>query len=285
VPLADRQIAVLEPGGSPDWLVAGFGSVWVHRDDGNVMRIDPATQAVIAVIDADVNRAGLCQGIGTDGTSIWTCSGSDLVRVDPATNATEDVVRAGKIFGQGRLVSLAGHVWVLTGDDGERLVGVDSATLQVGEPIALDAGCRDLAVGGDAVWAACTPADLVLRIDPASGAVTDRITVKGANQLSVGADAVWVGSTDGIVRIDLASRQPRLAVKGAVPGDIGSVWASAEAVWLRLGTPFLTRIDPATSRVVERISAPEYDRGGDVIGVDGTLWATDSDNGVIVHLR
>ena len=60
--------------------------------------------------------------------------------------------------------------------------------------------------------------------------------------------------------------------------------ASPVAVWIRTSPTFLTRIDPATSRVVETITAPDYDRGGDVIGVGDAVWASDSDNGVVVHL-
>jgi hypothetical protein len=285
VPLADRQIAVLELPGSPDWLVADFGSVWAHRDDGNVIRIDPKTQAVTATIDADVDHAGLCQGLGTDGTAIWTCSGADIVRIDPATNRVSDTVKAGKIFGQGRLVTADEQLWVITGENGDELAGYDLDLHALSGPFDLGAPCGDLAVGAGATWLACPAANLVLRFDPDSTLVTDRITVAAANQISAAQGAVWVGSSEGIVRIDAATKAARLAVPGLVPGDAGSVWASPSAVWVRTTVPFLTRIDPASGRVVETITAPEYGRGGDVIGLGEELWASDSDDGVVIRLR
>ena len=284
IPLADRQIEVLEVPGSPDWLVAGFGSVWAKRDNGDVLRIDPVSHEVVATIEADVTGSDLCQGIGADETSIWACSMSDIVRIDPTTNKVADVVEARKIHVQGRLVAIAGRIWILTGTNAEELVGVHSATLDVGEPIALGVACSDLAVGDGAIWAACPQANIVLRIDPVAGSVTHQIEVEAPGSISVGADAAWVGSADGIVRINLADRSTRLVAEVLRVGGLGAVWASASAIWVRTQEPFLAKIDPATSQVSETITSQAYG-AGDVIGLDGTLWASDSEAGVIVHLR
>ena len=252
----------------------------MKRDDGQVQRIDPTSHAVLATIQAEA-----CNGIGTDGASIWTCSGTDLVRIDPATNTVVEVVPVRKVFVQGRLVAVAGRIWILTGESAEQLVGFDVVSEKVGLPIALAAACWDLAAGGGAVWAACPPANLVLRIDPATGIVSDRITVATPTQISVGSDAVWVGSSEGLVRIGLTDRVPKVVVKGLIPGDLGSVWASPGAIWVRKTAPFLTRVDPATSRIIETITAPDYDGGGDVIGLGDELWASAADNSIVVHLR
>jgi len=286
VALADRQISELQIDGGPDWLTTGFGSVWVKLDYGAVLRIDPASHEILATITTDTPPFGLCQGIGADERSIWSCSedGPDIVRIDPTTNAIADVVKAGKIEPQGRLVSEAGKLWILTGENGEQLVGIDGHSLEVGQPIEIGAACWDLAVGGGAVWAVCPRDNVVVRFDPVGAAVTDRFSVSSPTQISVGADAAWVGSTDGIVRIDLKDRSVRVAVKGVVTGDVGSVWASADAIWVRAASPFLTRIDPATSRVVETITS-QYLAAGDVVGFEGSLWASDSEADVVVHLR
>jgi hypothetical protein len=93
-PLADRQIAVLQVDSGPDWLTAGFGSVWVKRDSGDVLRIHPSSHEILATIKIDTPPFGLCQGIGADTRSIWSCSESesDIVRIDPTTNAADVVV-------------------------------------------------------------------------------------------------------------------------------------------------------------------------------------------------
>jgi len=293
VPLAERVIAVLEMPGDPDWLIPGFGSMWVKRDDGNVVRMDPATDDVVAIIDADVTNPGLCQGIGADDTSIWACSGPNIVRIDPATNEVSDVVEAHKVYIQGRLVHESGRIWILNGADAELLVGVDTETLEIGPPIALDAPCADLAVGDGAIWAICPRASLVLRIDPATRTVTDRIDVPDATQISVGADAAWVVGSEGIVRIDLGDKSlTTVAVATVVETgvwsnlDVVALWAGAASVWVRTRNPFLFRIDAATSRIVETITAPEHGPG-DIVGLGGTLWASDytSGDGAVVHLR
>lgn len=284
VPLADRQIAVIDMPGDPDWLVAGFGSIWVKRDDGNVIRIDPSSHELMATIDADITNPGLCQGIGNDGTSIWACSGPDIVRIDPATNEVVDVVEAHKIYVQGRLVSTTGQVWILNGDNGDRLVGVDVETFGIGDPIALDAACYDLAVGDGSVWAACPTSNLVLRIDPATATVAARIDVDSPYLVAIGTDAAWVATTAGIARIDLDDHAVLSIPLDSAPGGDAGIWADASSVWVRSPGVFLYRVDVATSRVVEVITDPELG-AGDVVGLDGTLWASDFINGRLVHLR
>ena len=284
VPLAERVIEILDMPGDPDWLVAGFGSVWVKRDDGSVARVDAQSHEVVALIDADVSNPGLCQGIGTDGTSIWACSGPDIVRIDPVTNEVADVVAAHKIFGQGRLVHEAGRIWILNGEDGQRLVGVDVATLEVSSPIELGAGCRDLAVGGGSVWAACTPSNVVLRIDPTAGTVTRRIELESPYQVTVGPTAAWAATPTGVARIDLDDDSLTVVAMDPGPLDESGLWLDARSVWVRGASPFLTRIDAATARIVETITAPEIGPG-DIVGLDGTLWASDYVGGHVVHLR
>jgi streptogramin lyase len=284
VPLAERQIEIIDMPGDPDWLVAGFGSMWVKRDDGNVVRIDPATHELLATIDADITNPGLCQGIGSDGTSIWACSGPDIVRIDPATNAVVDVVEAHKIYVQGRLVSADGRVWILNGENGDRLVGVDVATHEIGAPIALDAACYDLAVGDASVWAACPMSNLVLRVDPATGTVTARIEVESPYTVTVGPDSAWAATTAGIARIDLDDHAVRSIPLDSAPGGDAGIWADATSVWVRTPDVFLFRVDSATLQIVEVISDPELG-GGDVAGLDGSLWTSDFINGRVIHLR
>lgn len=283
VPIADRQIAVIEVVQAPDWLAAGFGSVWVKRGYGDVVRIDASSHEVIATIETEEPFAN-CSGIGSDGTSIWACSGSDIVRIDPTTNAIVARVPARKVWVQGQLVWLAGRIWILTGEDADQLVGVDTETLEIGPPIDLGENCADLAAGADALWVVCTPGGHVLRIDPASGTVSDPIAVAEASQASVGADAVWVIGSEGVVRIDLDDHSTRVIETGLLAGPFPTIWASDDAVWVHGDAPNLTVIDPSTQRVVERIEA-EWTEGGDIVGVDGTIWTSESKGSVVVHLR
>jgi hypothetical protein len=74
--------ARLELTGGPDHLAAA-GSLWVRKDDGTVLRIDPDDTTEIATI---TTSDGLCQGLGADDVAVWSCTDDGVARIDPATN-------------------------------------------------------------------------------------------------------------------------------------------------------------------------------------------------------
>jgi hypothetical protein len=272
----------------PDWMAAAFDSVWVKRDDGHVSRLDAATGAVQAEIDTSVTSDELCQGLGVSATAVYTCSGADVVRIDPASNEVRGTAEAGKIWAQGRLIAYDDQIWVLAGE-GDQLVGVSDADLAVSDPISLPVACSDLAFGPSAIYAVCPAADRVIRIDPSAGKVTADATVPDPYSASVNGAGVWVGTADGIVRLDPVTLSRGATVAGVVPGSFGTVWADLEAVYVRRISTYLTRIDAATALVTHTLTVPfddgMFDGGGDVIGVDGALWTSDSEAGVVVRLN
>jgi hypothetical protein len=68
-----RVNAGFEFPGEPDWLAAGSGSVWVKAADGQVRRIDPATNQVLAVIEIPPLRTPPgCDGLGASDDAVWT---------------------------------------------------------------------------------------------------------------------------------------------------------------------------------------------------------------------
>ena len=153
VPLADVQDAELELG-SPDYLVELDGTVWVKLDGGDVVAVDPATAKELRSLDVDPGQEQLCQGLGAGGGYLWTCTGSDVVRIDPETATIVDTIPAAKIPDQANLPFQEGRIWVL-GGNGDRLVGIDAASAKPGDPVALPrlllgrrAGRRQHRVGG-----------------------------------------------------------------------------------------------------------------------------------------
>jgi hypothetical protein len=50
------------------------------------------------------------------------------------------------------------------------------------------------------------------------------------------------------------------------------------------GGPFLTRIDPSSHEIVQTIKAPDLPSGGDIVEIDGSLWATAFDDATLVEL-
>ena len=265
--------------GQPDWLAAGFGSIWVKREDGMVSRIDPATATITAEIEADTTSPENCNGIGVGADGIWSCSFQDLVRLDPETNQVDATFPAGKVHGQGRLVGAAGRIWVLAGQ-GDQLVGLAEADGSLSAPITLPAVCNDLGAAADIVYVVCDAAGRVLRVDPASATVTADVSIPGPAGVSAAPSGVWVAGRDGLRRLDPTSLATTLTVDGVVAGWLEGIDADETGVWVRRFDPFLTRIDAATGAQTRVISAP-FENGGDVL-VDGDhLWVSDPANVVL----
>jgi DNA-binding beta-propeller fold protein YncE len=267
--------------GNPDWMAAAAGSVWVKRDDGVVTRLDPGSGEIIADIDVKaVPNEDPCTGIGVSTDAIWSCSETSIVRIDPTTNEVTKTVPVGKIWAQGRLVHAAGRIWVLAGE-GDRLVGITTADGAAAEPISLPAKCVDLGAASDVVYAACTDDDTVLRIDPATAAIT-KVAVKGPNHVSVAGSSAWVAAAEGLLRLEPTSLATQLTIPEIVPGAFGGILADDAAVWVRQENPFLIRVDATTGAQTRVITAPHG--SGDVV-VDGTrIWASDVEGNSLIRL-
>lgn len=263
---------------SPDWLTQAGGAVWVKGDDGFLRRIDPKTNKETAAIEVRAPGEPSCQGVGASEEAVWTCStGTEVVRVDPATAEVVADLDVGKLSDQGFIPVVADHAWFLTGD-GSTLTGVSLATNEVDAEIALGTRCLDLGNDEESVWAACLNDSLVLRVDVAAGEVTARIAgLAKPRTLSV-ADAVWVSYDEGVARIDAETAE----ITGAVELFSDGLFATDDAVWARSPQPFLQRLDPDTMELVEVLTAPE--EGGSVMEAFGSVWATAYDQTLMYRI-
>jgi hypothetical protein len=271
-PYTDFAPVELKVTGQPDWMVAGFGSIWVKRETGKVSRIDPATAEVTAEIEADTTSPDHCNGIGVGTDAIWSCSFHDLVRIDPETDAVIATIPTGKIHGQGRIVHAAGRMWVLSGE-GDQLVGVAEADGSVSDPIALPVACGDLGAAADVVYAVCPQAGRVLRVDPATATVTADVEVPDPAHVSAAASGVWVAGEDALRRLDPDSLETQLTLDGVVATWLGAIKADDDGVWVLRLDPYLTRIDGTTGGQTRVISGPDH--GGDVVTEGDHLWVSD----------
>lgn len=283
VDLSDRLLARISIP-SPDWMASAFGSLWVKRDDGRVVRVDPQRSNVIEEIGPGPLGQRSCQGIGASDEAIWSCPpGVALQRIDPEANSIAATIRIDKFQDQGRIASAAGLVWVLT-DSGAKLTGIDPRTNEPAEKVALGGRCGDLAARGDTLWAMCPLEDRLLRVDAEAGEVNDELSLAGATNASVG-DHLWVGFEAGVAQIDPQTLEV-LAVYDVHPRYGGSIFAAEDAIWVREeGGSFLTRIDPEAQQIVERIRAPGLPSGGDVVQIGDSVWATAFDDATLVQLE
>jgi streptogramin lyase len=284
VNLEERLLTELEVP-SPDWMVEAFGSLWVKRDDGAVVRVDPATGRIAAEIPAPGPPSQhVCQGIGASGGAIWSCPAvGEIVRIDPATNEVAATARIDKLPDQGRIVSTTDRVCVLT-DSGAELTAIDPRDAKPTEAVKLNARCSELATDGTTLWAMCPFYDRVLRIDARTGEVGDTLELAGASNASV-SDHLWVGFEGGVAQVDSDTLEV-LAVYEVHPRYGGAIFATPDAVWVREeGGSFLTRIDPEGQRIVETIEAPKLPSGGDAVQIAGSVWATAYNDATLVELE
>jgi streptogramin lyase len=282
VDLADRLVnEITLP--APDWMVSAFDSLWVKLDNGDVVRIDPTSGKEIATIPPG-GSASLCQGIGSGDDAIWSCPGEGTIaRIDPETNSVADEIRIDKLPDQGRLVSAAGRLWVLT-KAGQQLTAVDERTGRPGENIALDGTCTDLASDGTTVWVMCAVDGRVLQVDAEAGELTGELALPDARVGAVGED-LWVGFESGVAQVDPAALEV-IAVYDLYPTYGGAIFATDNDVWVREeGNHFLARIDPEEQAITETIEAPQLPSGGDVVVIGDSVWATAADDQALVEVR
>ena len=93
-------IAEIEVLGGPDWLAADEHGVWAKLDNGSLVLIEPATNAIADTVDVDVGGE-LCQGLGAGDGSVWACSGTDVARIDASHPEVLSVLPVSKAYNQG----------------------------------------------------------------------------------------------------------------------------------------------------------------------------------------
>ncbi|MGH2590574.1 MAG: hypothetical protein ACRDGW_07245, partial [Actinomycetota bacterium] len=150
--------------------------------------------------------------------------------------------------------------------------------------IAVGAFPRGVTVGEGSVWAAVGASGdaedhVLVRIDPATNAVTDTIPLSWPGDLAVGGEAVWVNSVrDGkavVLRIDAVTGDVVAAVEtgahlGGMAYGYDSIWVAASRSGDEPADEVL-RIDPATNEVIARIPV-EGGETRDVVVGEGSVW-------------
>jgi sugar lactone lactonase YvrE len=274
----DVQEARLRLPGGPDWLAVAEDGVWVKRDDSTLDRLAPDTGRSALSVELG---GGLCQGVGAGLGAVWACRDTDVVRVDPASGEVTAVFPLNKAASQGHLVTVAGRLWVLTGD-GSTLLGVDPASGAVVCTIALGARGTDLGAGPAGLWVASQPDGQVLRVDPDAGTVAVRATGLDRPLAVAVTDQVWAGGSDTTVRLDPTTGAVQVTAAIGIGLD-GGIAASAGAVFLRNGERFLVRLDASTGAPVSGVSA-DVGSAGDVVVAFGSVWTTASDDAALFRL-
>jgi YVTN family beta-propeller protein len=208
--LPDFRLAPLGIAVTPDavWIALRHG----REEDalaGSVVRVDPLTNQVVAVVPLGSSTdGGGPTRIAASVSGVWVGipSSRSVVRIDPGTNAVVATI-PGLTCGEGELgADDSGGVWVADCDAVRQIdpsTNDFSRTVKVPSP-TLSNGTRGLAVGLGYVWA---QSDVLTRIDPATGAIhgtleLDPALVWGEYSVATGFGSVWVRQIDRVVRID-----------------------------------------------------------------------------------
>jgi hypothetical protein len=260
------------------------GALWVKLDGGTIVRVDPETARVEGRIDSQgPDQSELCQGFGTSGDSVWTCTPfGSIERIDASTNRVTARLLIPMRRDQGHMVVASGRIWIGT-KSGDSIAGIDLEDNELGEEIQLDAFCTDFAAADPMVWAVCPAENQVVRVDTSTGRVTGRLALTEPRGVTLG-DGVWVAFRDGLAHVD-PDRLSVDAVYEVCPGRAGGMWAGAR-VWVRCDRElFLVGVDPVARRVFASVTADDLASSGNVVEIGNQLWATAYDDATVVRLR
>jgi virginiamycin B lyase len=198
-------------------------------------------------------------------------------RIDPKTNQRVATVtlRGEPCSG---LATGFGSLWVPLCGKPAMLAKVDLTSNKIASifrigPAASEGG---IATSPDSVWLVVDKEGSLARIDPASGAVRQRIKVPAGSYNPFYSDGrIWVTRAEGseVASVD--------ATTGAVLGTVRTgpgprfVTAGADAVWtLNQGDGTLTRVPTASNQSAKTIALGTPGHGGDISFGLGMVWTT-----------
>jgi outer membrane protein assembly factor BamB len=278
--VAAPRVTTFDLPGGPDWMASTSHGLWIHFDNDTLTLFNPETMQPIGEIDLG-NGQHPCQGLGSDGTTVWSCADSGVVGIDPETFEIVKTIDVAKTFAQGELAAGDGRLWVLTGD-GSELAAVDTSTGAVVATLALPARGTDLALGSAGLWIVSGPDDLVMHVDPAAATLVTSVEV--ANPIAIAVDAeVWVGRADETLRLDPTSGEIALTVRDHGVGPGGALALSPGFVWIRNIETLLTKIVRETGALAETLTA-DVETPGDMIYAFGAIYTAANDEETVFRV-
>lgn len=211
--------------------VVGFRTVWVMSQQGELLRINPSTDALLPSIrlvpptTPVPGETRLAVGEG----AVWAAVNRFLIQVDPVRNRVERRIELGNIDG---IAAGEGGVFVIDGLSGG-LTKIDPASGKVIGSVQLAGSPDALALGGGAVWVLDSDVGTVQEVDAETLAPGDTVRVgSDETDITFGAGAVWLadGTGNSLTRIDPVTHEPKIfsigspVLRVAVDPDSGGVW-------------------------------------------------------------
>jgi streptogramin lyase len=214
--------------------------------------------------------------IGVTGAfdTIWVANihANQVRRYDPDTMA--EVAR----------IPAQSAAWFAATDDGmwvthQTDVGlsrIDPATNTVVANVGDVPPCAEPVLAHDSLWQSACDAGVILRIDPTTNELTDRIPSEGHLWLAVAGDELYGLASDGLGILDPEDGTfTPLPNPDAAGGDF--VASDGNTLWVLKPTG-IVRIDPATGETLARLDNPAVRA---ITFANSSAWVTTAGGGVI----
>ena len=191
-PNADAVVETIDLRGSSDiaWnpayaVAADSEAVWIAAGPHHTVRVDPATNEPVALIDVLNVPVGVALGEG----ALWVVTVAErLVRLEPEVNAVTAEVAIGYPIA---LTAGAGGIWV--SDSRGRVWQIDPETTTVTHTISVSGGLVGLCATDTTLWAANNAQGTLVRINAEDGLVVGTVPVGHApTDVATCNELVWV---------------------------------------------------------------------------------------------
>jgi hypothetical protein len=288
---------------APRWIVFS-DTILIPNKAGGLERLDAKTNKLV---DPVPGVTKLCGGAAIDFNSLWIpdCGNHALLRLDAKVAADPKAPKRGR-GGRGpsaeaepakladpvkidsgvgsALPAVAANpdsVWILS-DDKTTLSRVDPDQNKIVSELRLPAGCNTLTFGETALWVTCPSENRVLRINPETTLIEKRIEVSPQPAaLAMGESSVWVLclKEGKVERVDPKTNKVTKTIETGVTGaTAGGIAIGQGSIWVTLTGFPITRIDPASEKVVQQF----WGAGGGAIQFgQGSVWLTNLREGTL----
>ncbi len=265
-------------------IAADDTAVWVYNPEtGDLLRVDPATNQVVASISVGQDCRVGCGNIAIGQGAVWVTTGptSQVVRIDPQTNKVIATIPISPDQGVD-VYTTPGAVWV-TDFYANTIFRIDPQTNSIVATLGNHPGANGVVLSAGSLWLCDAHADKgLVRLNPASMQVEAQIDISNDQGLECGGilaldQAVWVTASDGSIfvleRIDPTSTQVRATAP--LPDGIESVIvANAQGEWGTGPSTDLYRFDPQSGQAVGKFALT---RGQAVALGAGSVWVARGD--------
>jgi DNA-binding beta-propeller fold protein YncE len=200
-------------------------------------------QALVISLGRRSGPFDIKQGFG----SLWVTGHhtDEVIRIDPATLKIVARIKSGP--GPGWLAITEDAVWV-TNKNGSGVSRIDPSTNALVTSVGSGSPCGPDAAAFGSVWFLGCDTQVIQRVDPATNKVGDSFPATGYSEPLLAGDELAVANADGLARLD-----PTTGTITAIGGCCGLPFGyDGTTVWLN-GTNDLTRVDPASGKVVAAI--------------------------------